>query len=201
MRNIVEQLSIQAAVRKLAANSKDIKFDTERAIIERHVLYCRKAVGGKNGITQLLQPQDVQKDGVRNIDSARLVTGEAFICTGLVISTASHNARISDESKLSSISYSQGVEEAADGQFFNNEFSLKIQNKEKLKVVLRHAVPNNTSDENFASNCYEVSPFVIGENQTILPELNIFNPPVANDTSDVVIEVALVGYRVSANNA
>ena len=197
--NVLESLEIKAAMRQLAAQSNDVKFDVTDAHIEKSVMYCRRSLNGKTGIQDLLKPQDTEKDGVRNIDSAKLSAGTAFICTSVVISVANSRAGVLKvEDQLSTLDYSPESGASA-GQFFNNELSIKIGSKEKLKAVLRHMLPVEAGDNAFENSGFSVSPFVIPSQAQILPQLNIFNLPCP-DTEDIAIEVAFVGYKISQNN-
>lgn len=196
---LVKVLEEKANVRAIAKANKQITFDTDGAQIEKDVLFFRRALAGKTGIQQLMKPQDVEKDGVRNIDSARLTGGVAFLVTGILISTASSKTVITDESDISNHFFAVGST-AENPVFYNNELSIKVANKEKMKAVLRHMSPELAGDDKAVDMAHEVSPFIIAPNQTILPELNIFNPPCA-DTEDLVIEVAFVGYKITENHA
>ena len=197
MKTIIDLQNIKAAVKKMAAEA-GIKFSSN-AIIEEHVLFMRNDMASRSGIVQLIKPQDTQLDGVRNIDSARLVSGEAFICVGIAFSTAHSGAAIRDESELSALDYQRTVGGGIDAPFFNNEFSLKIGNKEKLKMTIRHAMPEDGADKPVRSEYCAVTPFVIDENQTILPEINCFNAVGDKAANGKAVEVALVGYRLSSN--
>ncbi|MDM8159043.1 hypothetical protein QUH73_04335 [Labilibaculum sp. K2S] len=196
---LVKVLEEKANVRAIAKSNKQITFDTDGAQIEKDVLFFRRALSGKTGIQQLMKPQDVEKDGVRNIDSARLTGGTAFLVTGILISTASSRTVLKDESDISAQTFAVGST-ARNPVFYNNELSIKVANKEKMKAVLRHMSPELAGDDKAVDMAYEVSPFIIAPNQTILPELNIFNAPCA-DTEDLVIEVAFVGYKITENHA
>jgi hypothetical protein len=197
---LVKILEEKANVRAIAKANKQITFDTDGAQIEKDVLFFRRALAGKTGIQQLMKPQDVEKDGVRNIDSARLTGGVAFLVTGVLISTASSRVVLNDESEISAQTFEVGSIAYSKSEFFNNELSIKVANKEKMKAVLRHMTPEQSGDERTINMAHEVSPFIIAPNQTILPELNIFNLPCAVDT-DIVIEVAFVGYKITENHA
>ena len=197
MKTIIDLQNIKAAVKKLALEA-NIKF-AGNASIEEHVLFMRNDLAGRSGIVQLIKAQDTQVDGVRNIDSARLVSGEAFICVGVAFSTAVSTAKIANEGELSALDFHRTVEGGIEAPFFNNEFSLKIGNKEKLKMTIRHAMPETGADKPVRSEYCAVTPFVIDENQTILPEINCFNAVGAAATNGRAVEVALIGYRVSSN--
>lgn len=198
MKTIIDLQNIKAAVKKMAIDAK-ISF-AQNAMIEEHVLFMRNDLAGRSGIVQLIKPQDTQLDGVRNIDSARLVSGEAFICVGIAFSTAHSAAKIAKESDVSNLDFQRTINgsELAKG-FFNNEFSLKIGSKEKLKMTLRHAMPEDGVDKSVNADFCAVTPFVIDENQTILPEINCFNATGDQAANGAVLEVALIGYRLSSN--
>jgi hypothetical protein len=197
MKTIIDLQNIKAAVKKLALEA-NIKF-AENASIEEHVLFMRNDMTGRSGIIQLIKPQDTQLDGVRNIDSARLVTGEAFICVGIAFSTANTRAKIANESAISALEFQRTISGGIDPRFFNNEFSLKIGSKEKLKMTIRHAMPEEGVDKPLRSEYCAVTPFVIDENQVILPEINCFNAVGDPATEGRAVEVALIGYRLSSN--
>ena len=197
---LVKVLEEKANVRAIAKANKQITFDTDGAQIEKDVLFFRKSLAGKTGIQQLMKPQDVEKDGVRNIDSARLTGGVAFLVTGILISTANCAAKLSDEDEISAQEFNVGSENPTLASFFNNELSIKVANKEKMKAILRHMTPEQAGDDKAVEMAHEVSPFVIAPNQTILPELNIFNAPCPAD-KDIVIEVAFIGYKITENHA
>lgn len=197
---LVKVLEEKANVRAIAKSNKQITFDTDGAQIEKDVLFFRRALAGKTGIQQLMKPQDVERDGVRNIDSARLTGGVAFLVTGILISTASSQSVLKDESEISAQTFDVGSYAPSKCNFFNNELSIKVANKEKMKAVLRHMTPQEAGDERTIDMAHEVSPFIIAPNQTILPELNIFNLP-CTDGADIVIEVAFVGYKITENHA
>lgn len=197
---LVKVLEEKANVRAIAKANKQITFDTDGAQIEKDVLFFRRALAGKTGIQQLMKPQDVEKDGVRNIDSARLTGGVAFLVTGVLISTATCAAVITSEDEISAQSFQIGALAPTNIHFFNNELSIKVANKEKMKAVLRHMTPEDAGDEKTIDMAHDVSPFIIAPNQTILPELNIFNTPCP-DGKDIVIEVAFVGYKITENHA
>lgn len=196
MINIIEQQKIKEAVRKLAIEAK-ISFASE-AVIENHVLYTRNDLTASSGIAELIKSQDKKVDGVRNIDSARLNTGEAFICTGVAFSVAQGSAAIKGEEAFSMLDYSRTMSNRNIAPFFNNEFTLKISSKEKLKMIIRHGMQGAQSDEPMMDHFCPVTPFVIDENQAILPQINCFNPVGAAD-APVVFEMALVGYRLTSN--
>lgn len=198
MQNLLETIQTKSAVREIAKGKVD--FDASKAHIEKSTLYLRKALNGLTGIQQLIKPSDTEKDGVRNIDSARLPSGEAFLVTGLVISTATAAAKLSREEDISALEFFQGIENGAQPKFFNSELSLKVGNKEKLKTVLRHAMQAQETDDVFDKSAYQVTPFVIEPQQNISPDLNIFDLPCPAD-QDMVVEVAFVGYKISGNNA
>ncbi|MCY1634866.1 hypothetical protein [Marinifilum sp. D737] len=197
---LVKVLEEKANVRAIAKANKQITFDTDGAQIEKDVLYFRKSLAGKTGIQQLMKPQDVEKDGVRNIDSARLTGGVAFLVTGILISTANCAAKLASEDEISAQEFNVGSENPTLASFFNNELSIKVANKEKMKAILRHMTPEQAGDDKTVDMAHEVSPFIIAPNQTILPELNIFNAPCPVD-KDIVIEVAFVGYKITENHA
>ncbi|GAB7086064.1 hypothetical protein [Marinifilum fragile] len=197
---LVKVLEEKANVRAIAKANKQITFDTDGAQIEKDVLYFRKSLAGKTGIQQLMKPQDVEKDGVRNIDSARLTGGVAFLVTGILISTANCAAKLASEDEISAQEFNVGSENPTLASFFNNELSIKVANKEKMKAILRHMTPEQAGDDKTVDMAHEVSPFIIAPNQTILPELNIFNAPCPAD-KDIVIEVAFVGYKITENHA
>ncbi|RKE04455.1 hypothetical protein [Marinifilum flexuosum] len=197
---LVKVLEEKANVRAIAKANKQITFDTDGAQIEKDVLYIRKSLAGKTGIQQLMKPQDVEKDGVRNIDSARLTGGVAFLVTGILISTANCAAKLASEDEISAQEFNVGSENPTLASFFNNELSIKVANKEKMKAILRHMTPEQAGDDKTVDMAHEVSPFIIAPNQTILPELNIFNAPCPAD-KDIVIEVAFVGYKITENHA
>jgi|GEM_PF-3494701 len=198
MSNLLETIQIKSAVRQIA-NGK-VNFDATKAHIEKSTLYFRKALCGLSGIQQLIKPADVEKDGVRNIDSARLPSGEAFLVTGIVFSTAKSEAKLTDEKAISALSFTTGMADGNLAKFLNSEFSLKVGNKEKLKTILRHAKAEMKGDDVFDKAAYQVTPFIIEPQQNISPDLNIFDLPCAAD-KDLVLEVALVGYKISGNNA
>lgn len=128
---LVKVLEEKANVRAIAKANKQITFDTDGAQIEKDVLYFRKSLAGKTGIQQLMKPQDVEKDGVRNIDSARLTGGVAFLVTGILISTANCAAKLASEDEISAQEFNVGSENPTLASFFNNELSIKVANKEK----------------------------------------------------------------------
>jgi hypothetical protein len=197
MQNIIKIQNEKAAIKSLAIDAK-IEV-TANTLVEKHVLYTRNILTGKAGIIKLIETKDSAEDGVRNIDNAKLVGGESFVCTGIAISFAVGAAAIT-AADISKQVFSRGIQDVskANQGFFNNELSLKIQNKQKLNIVLRHATPEMGLDEAVLNNYCEVTPFVINENQTILPELNCLS---AFGTTDlpIVMELALIGYRLSSN--
>jgi len=198
MKNIIDLQNIKAAVKKMAIDA-NISF-AQNALIEEHVLFMRNDLAGRSGIVQLIKPQDTQLDGVRNIDSARLVSGEAFICVGIAFSSAHSAKPIVKDGDVSNLDFQRTINGAGIAKgFFNNEFSLKIGSKEKLKMTLRHAMPEDGVDKPIRSEFCAVTPFVIDENQTILPEVNCFNATGDKAAEGAVLEVALIGYRLSSN--
>lgn len=202
MTNLLESIQTKSAVREIAKGK--VNFDASRAHIEKSTLYFRKAIGGLTGIQQLLKPADVEKDGVRNIDSARLPSGEAFLVTGIVFSTGHHgnpDYDLKDESNYSKLTYRLGANTMYAETLFNSELSLKVGNKEKFKSILRHAAIAESGDKSFENAAYEVTPFIIESQQNISPELNIFKEVALSGSEDMVLEVALVGYKISGNNA
>jgi len=198
MQNLLETIQIKSAVREIAKGK--VNFDTRGAHIEETVLYARKSVSGLTGIQQLMKPADKQKDGVRNIDSARLAAGEAFLVTGIVISSATAREKLADESAFSSLEFTQGLTEALPSSFFNSELTVNVGNKEKFKSILRHSMQANTTDDTFVKSAHQITPFLIEPQQSIDFSLNIFDP-ACPPVSDAVVEITLVGYKISANNA
>ncbi|MBI9035473.1 hypothetical protein DWB61_03750 [Ancylomarina euxinus] len=196
--NLVDQIKLQSAVSQIVSQDERMSFEVDRnTLIEKDILFTRIALGTKTGIQELLKPQDNEMDGVRNISNAKLAGGTAFLVTGIVISHAGHSAVIKNEADLAKLTYS-GEYAKADSSFFNNELSLKIGGKEKVKAALRHMMPQEAGDEKFVDSGYAVSPFLIPSNQVILPALNIYANPTAAD-KDTALEIALVGYRITAN--
>lgn len=198
MQNLLETIQIKSAVRNIAKNK--VNFDTKAAHIEETVLYARKSVSGLTGIQQLMKPADKQKDGVRNIDSARLAAGEAFLVTGMVISSATAREKLVEESSFSSLDFTQGLTEAVDTKFFNSELTINIGNKEKFKSILRHSMQAKATDDTFVKSAHQITPFLIEPQQSIDFSLNIFDQPTTPE-QEAVVEIALVGYKISANNA
>ncbi|MDE5421762.1 hypothetical protein L3073_06045 [Ancylomarina sp. DW003] len=196
MKNIIEQIQIKEAIAKLAA-SKGIAVNSN-TLIEQHILYCRKELSGSRGIIRLVESQDPMMDGVRNIDSGKLNSGESFICTGVIFSTANSIEALKGDSDFTKLGFARSIDEGIDTAFFNNEVSLKIQNKEKLKVVLRHAMPEKPKDDSAFNEYCGLTPFVITQNQSIQPEINCLQAVGASD-KPIVFEFALVGYRLSSN--
>lgn len=197
MKNIVSTLAEKKAVRALVAGSKKVTgINAQSARIEKDSLFMRKAMKGSTGIIQILKSEDRQMDGVRNIDSGRLTGNTAFVVTGILISTATTKDEITDESKIAAEKFSVGVEN--NPAFHNSELSLKVAGEEKVKAVLRHITPALAGDDNTLDMAYEVSPFVIAPNQTIMPELKVFNDPAV--MGDLILEIALVGYKVTERN-
>lgn len=198
MKTIIDLQNIKAAVKKMAKEAK-ISF-AENCLIEEHVLFMRNDLAGRSGIVQLIKTQDSKIDGVRNIDSAKLVSGEAFICTGIAFSTARSATKITNETQVSNLDYQRTINGGGVSQgFYNNEFSLKVGSKEKLKMTLRHAMPEDGADKPVRSEYCAVTPFVINENQTILPEINCFNASGDPAAEGAVLEVSLIGFRLSSN--
>jgi hypothetical protein len=198
MKNIIELQNIKAAVKKMAISGK-ISF-ADNCLIEEHVLFMRNDLAGRSGIVQLIKAQDSKIDGVRNIDNAKLTSGEAFICVGVAFSTAKSAAKIVNEIAVSNLDYQRTINGGGVSQgFYNNEFSLKVGSKEKLKMTLRHAMPEDGVDKPVRSEFCAVTPFIIDENQTILPEINCFNASGDAATEGHVLEACLIGYRLSSN--
>jgi hypothetical protein len=196
--NLVDQIKLQNAVSQLVSQDERMSFPVDgNTLIEKDILFTRIALGTKTGIQELLKPQDNEMDGVRNISNAKLAGGTAFLVTAIVISNASHSAVIKDEAVLATLAYT-GEFSKRESSFFNNELSLKIGGKEKIKAALRHMMPQEAGDEKFVESGYSVSPFLIPSNQVILPALNIFSNPTLAD-KDIALEIALVGYRITAN--
>ncbi|MBI9058379.1 MAG: hypothetical protein JEZ01_11510 [Labilibaculum sp.] len=198
MKSVVSTLADKAAIRAIAKGNKKINFDTERARIEKYEIFMRKAMKGKTGIQEILKASDVQTDGVRNIDSGRLNADTAFLVTGILISTATTANPADTDQKIAVAEFVVGSD--ANNKFHNSELSLKIANEEKVKGVLRHMTPNVSGDDITTDMAYEVSPFVIAPNQSIKPELQVFEDPTSG-TEDLVIEITLVGYKITENNA
>jgi hypothetical protein len=198
MKSIVSTLAEKQAVRALvSSSSKVVSIKAESARIEKDVIFMRKAMKGSSGIIQILKSEDRQMDGVRNIDSGRLTGNTAFVVTGILISTAKTATPVIAESDIPKSEFVVGAE--ANLPFHNSELSLKIGGEEKVKAVLRHLAPHISGDDNTLDLAYEVSPFIIAPNQTILPELKVFNDPTEG-TEDLILEIALVGYKVTQNN-
>ncbi|BAX79044.1 hypothetical protein [Labilibaculum antarcticum] len=198
MKSIVSTLAEKQAIRALVAgSSKTTSIKAETARIEKDVIYMRKAMKGSTGIIQILKSEDRQMDGVRNIDSGRLTGNTAFVVTGILISTAMFASVIKSENEIQQAEFVVGAENNV--PFHNSELSLKVGGEEKVKAVLRHLVPHISGDDNTLDMAYEVSPFIIAPNQTILPELKVFADP-AGLNEDLVLEIALVGYKVTQNN-
>jgi len=189
---LIKALEEKKAVRAIAAQNSKVNFDVKRAKIEKDILFIRKDVSDKAGIQQLVKPQDAEKDGVRNIDSAKLTSGTAFLVTGILISASGLQAALTSESQLSGENFEIGSGSFED--FFNSELSIKIGGEEKMKALLRHMTPEVAGDDIPERMAYQVSPFIIPPSQVINPELNIFNPKDL-----VAIEVAFIGYRISEN--
>ena len=197
MRNIIEQQKIKEAVRAIAIAS-GIDFVNNGTLIESHILYTRNDITERSGIVELIKAQDKKVDGVRNIDSARLNTGEAFICTGVAFSVASGREALANEGDFSKLDFQRTMSNRGVTAFFNNEFSLKISNKEKLNVIVRHGMQGSQTDEPMYNHHCPVTPFVIDQNQSILPQINCFQP-VGTKDEPVVFEMALIGYRLTSN--
>lgn len=196
MKNLVTtQMEEQAAVRVLAGRNSKIAPMAKSAKIERETLYLRRSLSGLSGIQKLIKPEDTEKEGIRNIDSARLSGGTAFIVTGIVISTAASAAKLANENEITAQEFTIGSGNNA--AFHNSELVIKVANGQKFKSLLRHISPEDSGDNSFFNSAHSVSPFVIAESQTISAELNIFDPVAAD--KDVVIEVAFVGYRLTQN--
>lgn len=196
MRNIIEQQSIKAAVKQIAKKS-GVSFAL-RATVEEHVLYTRNDMTGKSGIDELIKSQDKKVDGVRNIDSARLNTGEAFVCTGIAFSVAQGQAALKDDVDMAILGFSRTMTNRGLTPFFNNEFTLKVSNKEKLKMIIRHGMATSNSDDPMMNEYCQVTPFIIDENQSILPQVNCFHP-VGTKDAPVAFEMALIGYKLTTN--
>ena len=197
---LARTLEEKAIVRGLANKNNKVNFDVKGAKIEKDVLYLRKDVCGLTGIQQLIKPQDTEKDGVRNIDSARLPGGTAFLVTGILISLAVGEQIVTEEDLARSDFYASYSGKGPYASLQNSELSIKVQGEEKTKNILRHMMPVMAGDDITTDAAYKVSPFVIPPNQTITPELNIFNPVgMVGDT--VAIEVAFVGYKITENHA
>jgi len=198
--NFQDQLALQGAVRKMAKMGANIQTEIENALVEKDTLFFKMQLSGKSGIVQLLKPSHTETDGVRNIDSARLAGGTHFVVTGIAISTGISDKPVSDL-EIPSIPLSLSTESKSRGsspKFFESELSIKIANKEKIKSVLRHLMPENHSDNSFEEQAYKVSPFVIPANAPILPELNLFTQACPVD-QEVIIEVAMTGYKITEN--
>ncbi|NOU59096.1 hypothetical protein [Marinifilum caeruleilacunae] len=189
---LIKALEEKKAVRMIAKENQKVNFNVANARIEKDMLWLRKELSGKSGIQQLIKPQDAEKDGVRNIDSAKLTSGTAFLVTGILISTASLGAPLANESEMSRQEFSIGSQ--ADGALFNSELSIKVGGEEKMKALLRHMSPEVAGDDKPDQMAYHVSPFVIPPSQVINPELNILDA-----AGNCVIEVAFVGYKISEN--
>lgn len=194
MKSIIALQEEKAAIKQLATQAG---IDAEQALIEKKVLFTRKEMTARAGIVKLLEPSDSKMDGIRNIDNAKLVGGEAFVCTGISFAVAVGKTAVPDGA-MASLPFSRSFLKGAPNGFYNNEFSLKIGSKEKLNLVLRHACPALDSDDPTINNYCEVTPFVIKENQTILPELNCVTPNGSSD-APIFLEVALIGYKISRN--
>lgn len=198
MKSIVSTLAEKQAIRALVAgSSKTTSINADSARIEKDVIYMRKAMKGSTGIIQILKSEDRQMDGVRNIDSGRLTGNTAFVVTGILISTAIFRSVIKSENEIQQAEFMVGAE--TNVPFHNSELSLKVGGEEKVKAVLRHLVPHIAGDDNTLDMAYEVSPFIIAPNQTILPELKVFADP-AGLNEDLVLEITLVGYKITQNN-
>ena len=199
MHNLNDTIKELGAVKAIAQAKTKVNIDG--ALIEKATLYARAAIGGKSGTQALIKPSDSEAEGVRNIDNAKLPTGEAFLVVGIAISTGSAKAAITDESALTKVSFVLGTEDSGvEKSIFNSELSIKAGRKEKFKTILCHVMPSKLSDDTFHKNAHSVTPFVIDPQQQIEFDLNILDT-VAIDPSDTAIEVALVGYRITANNA
>lgn len=198
MKNIVSTLAEKQAVRALVAGSTKVTgINAQTARIEKDVLFMRKAMKGTTGIIQILKSEDRQMDGVRNIDSGRLTGNTAFVVVGILISTAKTQNPVTAEANIAKESFIVGAYQNI--PFHNSELSLKVAGEEKVKAVLRHITPHIAGDDNTLDMAYEVSPFVIAPNQTIMPELKVFNDPTEG-TKDLLLEIALVGYKVTERN-
>lgn len=198
MKNLNEVIKELEAVRAIA--QAKTKVDVHGALIEKSVLYARAMVGGKSGSQSLIKTSDSEADGVRNIDNAKLPTGEAFLVTGIAISTGSCSGKPTDEAELSKVPFERSIENSISESFTNSELSIKAGKKEKFKTILRHVMQQNASDDTFEDSAHTVTPFVIDPQQSIEFDLNIFDA-VAKEVNDSAIEVALIGFRITANNA
>lgn len=192
---LTEVLEEKAAVRAIAKRNEKISLNLETARIEKDILFVRKALKGKTGIQQLTKQSDVFMDGVRNIDSGRLPADTAFVVTGILVSHALADAAVTRDEDIAALAFSVKSEETP---FYNSELSTKINGEEKTKGILRHMSPETNGDGIAADLAYEVSPFVIAPSQSITPELNILND-VSDGTTDLVVEVAYVGYKITEN--
>lgn len=198
MENLNDTIKELGAVRGIAKERTAI--DVDNAIVEKATLYVRSAVGGKSGTQSMIKPSDSEADGVRNIDNAKLPTGEAFLVTGIAISSGTHRGAMTNESSLSTVAFQNGTEEGIESIFFNSELSIKAGRKEKFKSLLRHIMPINAGDDTFEKNAHSVTPFVIESQQLIEINLEIYDAIDAT-TDDSAVEVALIGFRITANNA
>lgn len=195
--SVSNQLNEIGAVRTLALAKDTLNFDVEKANIEPHVLYFRKSLKGASDIVPLVRKEDKIVDGVRNIDSAKLVGGEAFFCTKVIVSGGTVAGDTFTDDVIKAVKVTNSV--ASCSPFGSSKITVEVNKKEMFAGITNHLLPSKTSDDVFGQgkSGYQVPAFLIPSNKEIIPKIELFT--AVDSAEKPVIEFAMIGYKITEN--
>jgi len=199
--SLVALLDEKASVREIARQSDSIDFDVTNAMIEKDILFVKKDIGGLSGIQQLLKQSDAELDGVRNIDSAKLNGGEAFLVEKIIVTAgqAEHKCKTEEELRIVDLYTNLGNFPV---ELRSAKLSLKVNSTEKFSAPINRIANITECDDVFGQgkSGKEVPPFIIPANQVVLPEINLYDRVDDGDGDlSTVLEISFVGYRITKN--